>query len=59
MTIFPIIQPAIEAVAETLPIYRETAWDYENDRPIYRNGSPFIIEGKEAVEGRVPCGHEG
>ena len=50
MTIFPIIQPAIEAVAETLPIYRETAWDYENDRPIYRNGSPFIIEGKEAVE---------
>ena len=50
MTIFPIIQPKVEAETKELPIYRETAWDYENDRPIYKNGSPFIIEGKEAVE---------
>ena len=49
MSIFPMIQPAIEAVAEPLPLYRETAWDYKEDCPIYRNGSPFIIEGKEAV----------
>lgn len=49
MTIFPIIQPAVEAVTETLPIYRETAWDYVTDRPVYKNGSPVIIEGKEAL----------
>lgn len=50
MTIFPIIQPTIEAAIKTLPIYRETAWDYVTDRPVYKNGSPIIIEGKEAVE---------
>lgn len=50
MTIFPIIQQTVEAVTKALPIYRETAWDYKTDMPIYKNGSPFIIEGKEAVE---------
>lgn len=49
MTIFPVIQPKVQAVEMPLPIYREIAWDYEKDEPIFENGSPVIIEKKEAL----------
>jgi hypothetical protein len=48
-SLFPIIQPeAIETDTE-LPMYKEVAWDYKNNIPVYKNGNPVIIEGKEAV----------
>lgn len=53
MTLFPMIQP--EAATDTsadddFPMYREAAWDYEKNIPIYKNGSPVVIEGAEAVK---------
>lgn len=53
MTLFPMIQPEAEAdtsVQDDFPMYREVAWDYENNKPIYKNGSPVIVEGAEAVK---------
>lgn len=53
MTLFPMIQPEAEAdtsVQDDFPMYREIAWDYENNKPIYKNGSPVIIEGAKAVK---------
>lgn len=51
MSIFPMIQPAAGETgeAQTLPLAREVAWDYENNIPIYRRGEPVIVTGKDAV----------
>jgi len=49
MSLFPMIQPETAGIDTELPMYREVAWDYENNRPIYKNGNPVMIEGKEAV----------
>ena len=47
-----MIQPAADAPGETeaLPLARETAWDYENDVPVFRRGEPVTVTGKEAVK---------
>ena len=52
MSIFPMIQPVVDETSETqtLPLAQEVAWDYENDRPIYRRGEPVTVTGKEAVK---------
>lgn len=50
MSLFPIIQPQFEVVEEERPLYRETAWDYKLDCPIWKNGTPVIVEGLEAVK---------
>jgi len=50
--LFPIIQPqATEAFqARTSPdLYREVKWDFEKNIPVFKNGSPVIVTGKEAV----------
>lgn len=50
MSLFPSIQPqAVPEVENSLPMYRETAWDYDKNEPIWQNGAPVIVEGKEAV----------
>lgn len=50
MSLFPMIQPQAAPEIETsLPLYREVAWDYEKNEPIWQNGEPVIVEGKEAV----------
>lgn len=49
MNLFPIIQPQISETATELPLYKEIKWDYENNRPVFLNGSPVIVTGKEAV----------
>lgn len=49
MSLFPIIQPEAVETDTELPMYKEVAWDYENNIPIFKNGNPVIIEGKEAV----------
>lgn len=52
MSIFPMIQPPEDASgeAQALPLAREVAWDFVNDRPIYRRGEPVPVTGKEAVK---------
>jgi hypothetical protein len=49
MSIFPIIQPQSYETQTDLKLYKEVKWDYEKNIPIYVNGSPVIVSGKEAV----------
>lgn len=49
VTFFPSIQPTATTVETTKPRYKEIKWDYENDIPIFKNGAPVIVEGKDAV----------
>lgn len=49
MSLFPIIQPQTSASSSAAGLYVEVAWDYENNVPIFKNGSPVLVEGKEAV----------
>ncbi|WP_312695609.1 DUF2634 domain-containing protein [Caproiciproducens sp.] len=49
MSLFPMIQPEVQKTEQKLSMYREVMWDFQKNIPIYKNGSPTIIEGKEAV----------
>jgi len=49
MNLFPIVQPIIADVPRTAGLYVETAWDFEKNAPIYRNGSPVLVTGAPAV----------
>ena len=52
MTLFPLIEGPDETgsgSAGTLPLYRETAWDFAADRPVWRNGAPAWVTGSDAV----------
>lgn len=50
MNLFPMIEPqSVPQAAETLPMCKEIAWDFEKDVPIWQNGTPVMVEGKEAV----------
>ena len=51
-SLFPLIAaPAQDSsgAAAALPLYREVAWDFEADLPIWRRGSPYWVTGREAV----------
>lgn len=52
MSIFPVIDPqvAVQNESKALPLYREVAWDFENDVPRFRGREPIIVEGKEALK---------
>jgi len=49
VNIFPIIQPEAIETETNLPLYKEVDWDFENNIPIYKNGSPSIVTGLRAV----------
>ena len=49
MSIFPIIQPQSSETETELKLYKEVNWDFKNDIPMIKNGSPVIVTGKEAV----------
>jgi hypothetical protein len=49
MNLFPIIQPQISEAETKLKLYKEVKWDYINNIPVFSNGSPVIVSGKEAV----------
>jgi Protein of unknown function (DUF2634). len=49
MTLFPSIQPQAITSSSTLKLYSEVQWDYENNSPVFKKGSPIIVTGKEAV----------
>jgi hypothetical protein len=44
-----MIQPEAATIDKELPLYKETDWDFENNIPIFKNGSPSIISGQRAV----------
>lgn len=48
--LFPFLQPEAVDIDDSMPLYQETAWDYEHDIPIWKNGSPVIVTGAEAVK---------
>ena len=52
MSLFPFFgDAAVEtAVTESLPLYREVAWDFENNIPILEKGDFKIVEGNEAIK---------
>ena len=48
--LFPAVQPEVETSAtDSLPLCRETAWDFIQERPIYSAGEPVEVTGAEAV----------
>ena len=53
MSIFPFISGddgILETSINTLPIYYEVAWDFVNDRAIFQDGKPKIVEKNEAIK---------
>lgn len=52
MSLFPMIQPTADKAgeAQSLPLAREVAWDYENDVPVFRRGEPVPVTGREAIK---------
>lgn len=51
MSVFPFIDPdSLETTRETtLPMFREYAYDYENNCLLLRNGQTYLVEGNEAL----------
>ena len=51
MSIFPILQPITSGtpVDNALPMAREPAWDFEQDKPIFVGGEPLMVTGLPAV----------
>lgn len=51
-TLFPFFGDMVAeaAVTDSLPLYRELAWDFENNIPIVEKGNFKIVEGNEAIK---------
>ena len=52
-SVFPFINGddgLLEVTKKTLPLYKECAWDFVNDRAIFVDGSPKIVYGNEGVK---------
>ncbi len=49
MSLFPIIEPQSAEVVPKLGLYKEIKWDFINNVPVFSNGAPVIVTGKEAV----------
>ena len=53
MSVFPFINGddgLLEASNINLPLYKECAWDFVNDRAIFVDGSPKIVYGNEGIK---------
>lgn len=60
MSLFPVkfsttATTDVENPAQNLPVAREVAWNFEQDRPIFSHGEPVMVEEGEAV--KVWCYH--
>lgn len=51
-SLFPLVDVPVTAKTETGTdkLYREVLWDYINNCPVWRGGSPVIVTGLEAVK---------
>lgn len=56
-TLFPLVPmgEAEVATAQELPLARDVAWDYETDKPKFKNGAPVMATGLEAVLSWAQC----
>lgn len=51
MSIFPFLSPDNRKTAGTaLPMFREYAYDFENNCLLLRNGNTYLVEGNEALK---------
>lgn len=52
---FPFYQPGGigERQASELPMFREYAYDFENNRLLLRDGNTYLVEGNEALRNLV------
>ena len=50
MSIFPFTSDAAEPQAEQLPVFRELAYDYENNCLKRRGGKTYLVERDEALQ---------
>ena len=53
MSIFPFINGddgLLQASSNKLPLYKECAWDFVNDKAIFVDGSPKIVYGNEGIK---------
>jgi len=49
VNLFPILQPRAAGTTGLSGLYVEAAWDYEKNTPVYKNGSPVLVTGLDAV----------
>ena len=51
MSIFPFISPEVLEGEQSneLPLFREYAYDFENNRLLLRDGNTYLVEGNEAL----------
>ena len=51
MSVFPFITPpsSTEDSTTALPMFREYAYDYENNCLLLRDGNTYLVEGNEAL----------
>lgn len=52
MSLFPLISEAddgTELETGNLPLYREVAWDFDSNAPVWRDGNPLYVTGAAAV----------
>lgn len=51
MSLFPFIDPDVltDGQSSELPIFREYAYDFENNALLLRNGQTYLVEGNEAM----------
>lgn len=48
---FPFITKSeLAEKKESIPIYKEVAWDFESNKMVIKNGMPVIVEGNEAIK---------
>lgn len=52
MSVFPftVDVPELDDRSEELPVFRELAYDYENNRLYRRGGRPYLVEKDEALQ---------
>lgn len=52
MSLFPSIQTTTAAYTQTqaLPMAEEVKWDFARNVPVFRDGRPLTVTGKEAVK---------
>ncbi len=48
MSVFPLLSSVSES-GTTLPLARETRWDFAKDEPVWHGGNPAEVTGAEAV----------
>ena len=51
MSLFPLLSAPERLPAGTgrLPLFREAAWNFQTNRPIWRGGEPVYVTGASAV----------